>query len=150
MAIAALFVGITTNAQIVSKVTPFGQFGISSGVNKIVNIDGELGAQAGRNRVSIIAQSFDSNPNSYRKYSLGVKYLRLFPLVTNVQGTLSLAGRTRTDNTALYVLEPGAGFNIDFNKDLSLLVGITSPITQVSFTNKYTTLAGNLGLKFNL
>lgn len=149
-ALVALSIGTAVNAQIVSKTTPFIQVGVSGGVSKVVNIDAEVGAQAGKNRVSVIGQSFDSNPNADRKFLVGVKYLRLLPVLPNLQATLSLAGKTRVDNTALYVVEPGAGFNFDFGRGVSLLAGVTSPITQVSFTNRQTTFAGNAGLKFNL
>ena len=149
-AIVALSIGTAVNAQIVSKVSPFAQIGVSGGVDKVINFDAEVGAQAGKNRVSVVGQSFDSNPKADRKYLVGVKYLRLIPIFPNLQGTLSLAGKTRVDNTALYVVEPGAGFNFDFGKGVSLVTGITSPITQVSFTNRQTTFAGNAGLKFNL
>ena len=150
VAIIALSIGTAVNAQIVSKVTPFVQAGVSGGVDKVVNLNAEVGAQAGKNRVSVVGQSFDSNPKADRKYLVGVKYLRLVPVLPNLQATLSLAGKTRVDNTALYVVEPGVGFNFDFGKGISLVTGITSPITQVSFTNRQTTFAGNAGIKFNL
>ena len=149
-AIMALTIGTVVNAQIVSKVTPFAQVGVSSGVTKVINFDGEIGAQLGKNRVSVVGQTFDSNVNVDRKYLVGVKYLRLIPVLPNLQGTISLIGKTRIDNTALYTIEPGAGFNFDFGRGLSLVTGISSPITQVSFTNRQTTFAGNAGIKFNL
>lgn len=150
VAIIALSIGTAVNAQIVSKVSPFGQVGVSGGVDKVINFNAEVGAQGGKNRVSVVGQSFDSNPNADRKYLVGVKYLRLISLLPNLQGTVSLTGKTRMDNTALYVVEPGVGFNFDFGRGLSLVTGVTSPITQVSFTNRQTTFAGNAGIKFNL
>lgn len=149
-AIMALTVGTVVNAQVFKGTTPFAQVGVSSGIAKVINLDAEVGAQAGNNRVSVVGQTFDSNENVDRRYLVGIKYLRLIPIFANLQGTASLTGKTRTDNTALYVIEPGVGLNANFSNGLSLVAGVSTPISQASSFRNRTTLAGNLGLKFNL
>lgn len=149
-AIMALTIGTVVNAQVFKGTTPFVQIGVSGGIAKIINLDAEIGAQAGNNRVSAVGQTFDSNEKVARRYLLGLKYLRLIPISTNLQATASLIGKTRMDNTALYVIEPGVGLNANFINGLSLVAGISTPIAQVSYLRSRTTFAGNVGLKFNL
>lgn len=143
-----LFAFTATQAQTKTKV--FTQVGVSGSVDRVINENVELGVEANKNRVSVIGQSFDSNPSASRKYLVGVKYLRLFNLLPNLYGTVSLAGKTRVDNTALYVVEPGAGLNFDLGKGVAFVTGVTSPITQTSFSARTLAFAGNASLKFNL
>ena len=149
-AIAALLIGTTVTAQVLKNTTPFAQVGVSSGARKVINLDAEIGAQAGNNRVSVVGQTFDSNEKVDRRYLVGIKYLRLIPIFANLQGTASLIGKTRMDNTALYVIEPGVGLNANFSNGLSLVAGVSTPISQLSPSKRQTTFGGNLGLKFNL
>lgn len=142
-----LFAFTAMQAQTKTKV--FTQVGVSAGVDRVINESVEFGAEANKNRVSVIGQSFNDSVDN-RKYLVGVKYLRLFNLLPNLYGTVSLAGKTRVDNTALYVVEPGVGINFDLGRGIALVTCLTSPITQTSFSTRTTTFAGNASLKFNL
>lgn len=150
--ISFLVIGTTSFAQTAqaTKAQPFVQIGVSAGVDRVINENVEIGVGNKLNRVSVIGQSFDSNPSTDRKYLAGIKYLRLLPVLPNLSATLSVAAKTRVDNTALYVVEPGAGFNVDFGRGVNFTTGVSSPITQVSYTKRQTNLAGNVGLLFKL
>lgn len=150
-----LIASFTIGASVVSfaqksTTETFVQTSISAGVDRIVNENVELGIGNKYNRVSIVGQSFISQPNGSRKYLAGLKYLRLLPVLPNLSATLSVAAKTRVDNTALFVVEPGAGFDFDLGKGVSLVTGVSSPITQTSFNERKTNIAGNIGLLIKL
>ena len=128
----------------------FLQTSISAGADRIVNENVEIGAEHKHNRVSVVAQSFNSKPNDDRKYLVGVKYLRLLPVLPNLDATVSLAAKTRVDNTALYVIEPGAGLNFNLGRGIGFVTGVSSPVTQVSYNKREINIAGNAGLIFKL
>lgn len=136
---------ITTNAQTI----PYVQVGVSAGFDKVVNENLEIGVQSGHNRFGLIGQSFDS-VKIHRKYLVGAKYTRIVNILPNLDGTISLAGKTRTDNVSTITIEPGVGFDFTVVKGLSFVAGITLPITQTSFKAHTTTFAGGVGLKLDL
>lgn len=150
--IASFLIGasLLSFSQVKPKASTFLQTAVSSGSDRIVNENVELGLEYKGNRVSAVAQSFNASPNAYRKYLLGVKYLRLLPVLPNLAATVSVAAKTRVDNVSLYVIEPGAGLNFNLGRGIGLVTGVSSPVTQVSYNKREIGIAGNAGLIFKL
>lgn len=135
-------------ARVVPPTTKFIQLGVSSGTSNVLNENLEFGAQSGKNRVSLVGQTFEQS-NDVRKVLVGLKYLRVLPLFTDVSANASLAAKTRVDHTAFYVIEPGVGMEYTFAKNVSLLAGVSVPYRQTATTPK-SSLGGNASIKFTL
>lgn len=121
--------------------------GVSAGVEHRLNENLELGVRYARNRVVITGNSFE---DSTRRYEAGLKYTRFFGVLPNLEVSVSLGVKTRVDNTAMYTIEPGVGLAFFLGKGVYLETGITSPVTQTSFTTRTTSFSGNAGLIFSL
>ena len=148
--IATLLIGsLASFSQTVSKPQYFVQAGVSTGGNRVVNTDLEFGAEAKNNRVSVVGQAF-TDSKSRERFLIGLKYLRVLPIFDKLDGTVSLAAKTRVDNTSLYVVEPGAGFNYSLGKGVGLVAGMSVPVSQTPANKRQTSVAGNAGLIFKL
>jgi len=137
----------TANAQ--TKGQAFVQAGVSAGVDKVAHENLEIGIVGGKNRISAVGESYDGYRID-RQYLLGAKYARSLFIMPDFNALLSLAAKTNTRNVGAYVIEPGVGVEFSFGGGLSVITGVSTPITQSSFSARKAIFSGNAGLKLNL
>lgn len=149
-----MFLSLSTQAQYVNTqsthTTFYIQPGVSAGVDKVLNENLDAGVQFNKNRFALTGQSYRISDDNNRQYLLGIRYTHEFPIMPGVGLLASLGAKTSTTDISMYSVEPGLGVELHLNPNVSIVTGVTSPVTQTSFNDRSATFSGNAGLKINL
>lgn len=114
----------------------------------------EVGATTGKNRLSVIAESYnkgnDLTIDSNRQYFGGIKYTRVVAVGKKLSLLMSGAALIHIDSDKSLSVEPGIGLEYTLFKNFSVSGSVSSPIHQNTTPFKSTQLKAGIGVQVRI
>lgn len=122
--------------------------------NRVLYESLEVGATTGKNRLAVVAESFnDRNNFSFargREYFGGIKYTRGLSVGKRLDFLMLASAMMHIDKDLALFVEPGFGLGFNVSKTVGIIGSVTSPILQNTTPFKTTQLKANVGVQIKL
>jgi hypothetical protein len=142
--IATLGLGMFANAQSRAFVQ-----GTVATQNAVFSQGLEVGAITGKDRVSLVGQTFEQEDQA-RQYYAGIKYGRALFQGDVLSFYATGAALTHIDRKFELSIEPGAELNLHLGKNVALVGAMSAPLYQGETPFKSLNLKGAAGVQLRL